>query len=228
MSLAYRKMANYVKPREVKRTMPLQTTALRGEADYIPSPTRWDQSKMEQHWIEQSVQGDKTAFSNIVKMHLPAIVALAKRMLNSEAEAEDLAQEVLISLWQKLDAYDQAKGKLSTWIYRITANRCLDRLRERKVDQLDDDYDQEVPPRQEKELFEKQMRKSVEATLNKLPPRQKLALVLFHYQGHSLKEIAEILDAGEEAIESLLARARRTLKQTLLPSWQQYMQKEGR
>ncbi len=200
--------------------------ALSGEEGIAPSPSGWDQLGMEQQWIEAAKAGDKASFANLIKLHLPAILALAKRMLGNEAEAEDLAQDVLIGLWKDLKKFDPARSKLSTWIYSITSNRCIDKLRKRQIDQLDDDFDQPVPEHQEQELFNKQIGKMVEQKLDGLPPRQKLALVLFHYEGHSLKEIAAITSTSEDAVESLLARARRTLKQTLLPSWQLVKQAE--
>lgn len=135
-------------------------------------------------------------------------------------QAEDLAQDVLLSLWQNLKKYDPQRGKFSTWAYRITANRCLDRLRRKKVDQLDENYDKPIPAKQHNTLFEKQVRAKVDAEMDCLPERQKLALVLFHYQGNSLQEIAEIMESSVDAIESLLARARRTLKTKLRPIWE--------
>ena len=204
-----------------------QSIALHGEGETSPSlellgshnardPFNGrEQGKMEQQWIEAASKGDKVAFGKLVTKHLPAIHALAKRMLGSDAEAEDIAQDVLIGLWRDLSSYDCEKAQLSTWIYRITSNRCIDTLRKRRPDQLDDDFDQPVPEHQENELFNKQLAALVGEQMDQLPPRQKLALILFHYNGHSLNEIADIMESSSDAVESLLARARRQLKKVL-------------
>lgn len=181
---------------------------------------------MEQQLIERAKSGDQLAFKALVTSSLPKVMGLAMQMLGNQAEAEDLAQEVMLSLWQNIDQYDPEKGRLTTWTYRITANRCLDRLRQRKVDQLDEDYDEPVEADQYSGLFEKQVRDEIGTAMADLPERQQLALTLFHHEGHSMQEIAEILDASVEAVESLLARARRNLKKTLQPLWQHVKEDE--
>lgn len=181
---------------------------------------------MDQQLIVRAQNGDKLAFQLLVKEFLPMISGLAYRMLNDKAEAEDLAQEVMLKLWQNLKSYDSSRAQLSTWIYKIASNRCLDQLRRKKPDQLADDYDEIVPPSQDNELYEKQINKKVESALQDLPERQRLALVLFHYQGNSLTETGQIMECSSEAIESLLARARRSLKVSLKPIWQQMEQEK--
>ncbi|GJM01808.1 MAG: hypothetical protein DHS20C08_03090 [Rhodomicrobium sp.] len=176
--------------------------------------------EMEQQLIERAKAGDRQAFQEIVSQSLPNVTGLAFQMLGNQTEAEDLAQDVMLSLWQNIDKYDPEKAKLSTWTYRITANRCLDKLRRRKVDQLDDNYDAPIEATQHSDLFEKQVSTEIGKALDELPERQKLALTLFHYQGHSMQEVSEIMDCSVEAIESLLARGRRGLKSSLKPLWQ--------
>ncbi len=175
---------------------------------------------MQEELIKQAQNGDLPSFQKLVQQSLPNVVALSYKMLGNSAEAEDIAQEVMLSLWQNLDKYDSERGKLSTWLYRITTNRCLDRLRQRKVDQLDENYDMAIEADQDETIFNKQIGTMVDDKLKALPERQYSALILFHYQGHSLQEIAEILECSSEAVESLLARARRAMKKDLKPLWQ--------
>ena len=181
---------------------------------------------MEQELIVRAQTGDKAAFQQLVHQSLPNVIGLSYQMLGDRTEAEDLAQEVLLSLWQNIEKYDPERGRLSTWVYRITANRCLDRLRRKKVDQLDDDYDAPVEAEQHDALFDKQVSKEIDGAMQDLPERQQLAVTLFHYQGHSMQEIGEILDCSVDAVESLLARARRSLKQTLAPLWDHVQEDE--
>lgn len=181
---------------------------------------------MEQQLIKNAQNGDRAAFQQLLSQNLPNILGLSFRMLNDKAQAEDLAQDVMLKLWQNLKDYDNSRGKLSTWVYRITANRCLDQLRKKTPDQLDENYDAPGTENQHQDLLNKQISGEVDDVLNELPDRQRLALILFHYQGHSLTEIGQIMECSAEAVESLLARARRTLKTTLKPVWSQMQEHE--
>ena len=181
---------------------------------------------MDQQLVDRALKGDRQAFQRLLQSCLPNMLSLAHRMLNDQALAEDLAQEVMLKVWNKLDTYDASKAKLSTWIYKITANLCLDHLRRRREDQLDEDYDAPVSAQQHQDLFNKQIRAQVDDILSALPERQRLALVLFHYQGHSLQEISQIMACSRETTESLLSRARRSLKTSLKPVWQQLQDDE--
>lgn len=201
----------------------LRKPLLRDEAHSGQQPHKRNTGKigaMDQKLIERVQNGDKAAFQKLVSQTLPKVTGLAVQMLGNQTEAEDLAQEVMLSIWQNIDKYDPEKAKLSTWTYRITANRCLDRLRRRKVDQLDDDYDAPIEASQHNELFNKQVQSEIGKALDELPERQRLALTLFHYQGNSMQEMSEIMNCSIPAIESLLARARRGLKSELAPLWQ--------
>ncbi len=181
---------------------------------------------MDKQLVESALNGDRQAFQRLLQSCLPSVLSLAHRMLNDQALAEDLAQEVMLKVWNKLDTYDASKAKLSTWVYKITANLCLDHLRRKREDQLDEEYDAPVSAQQHQDLFDKQIRVQVDEVLTNLPERQRLALVLFHYQGHSLQEISQILECSREATESLLSRARRRLKTSLKPVWQQLQDDE--
>ncbi len=102
---------------------------------------------------------------------------------------------------------------------RIATNVCLDRLRKRKEDQWDDSYDQPLDPSQQKTVEDRELAARVEAALRGLPDRQRLALVLCHYEELSMTEAAGIMETSVEAVESLLSRARRSLKQRLAAEW---------
>ena len=135
------------------------------------------------------------------------------------------AEEPALNLFNPRSGMDE--HITSTWIYRITANKCLDRLRKKTPDQLPEDYDAATDAEQDKTLYDKQLASLMEKSLKTLPERQYLALTLFHYQGLKMQEVAEIMDCSSEAVESLLARARRSLKQKLKPTWQEYREGES-
>lgn len=163
--------------------------------------------------------GDKDAYALLVRRHLPRVLAVTRRMLGSEALAEEAAQEALLRLWTHAGSYEPEKAKLTTWLTRITANICLDRLRKRSEEPWPENFDVAVPPSQEREYSDGQVAAKVNEALQTLPERQRLALVLCHYEDMSMSEAAGVMETTPEAIESLLSRALRTLRRQLEPEW---------
>ena len=170
--------------------------------------------------LARTAGGDRLAYAALVKRHLPRVLALARRMLGSEASAEDAAQEAFVRLWTHAASYDDSRALLTTWLTRIATNVCLDRLRKRQEEPWDDSYDQPQAASQEKTLGDRQLANRVETELRALPDRQRLALVLCHYEDLSMAQTAQIMETSVEAVESLLGRARRSLKQRLAGEWQ--------
>ena len=163
--------------------------------------------------------GDKDAYALLVRRHLPRVLAVTRRMLGSEALAEEAAQEAMLRLWTHAGSYEPEKAKLTTWLTRITANICLDRLRKRSEEPWPENFDVALPANQEREFMEGQVAAKVNEALQTLPERQRLALVLCHYEELSMTEAAAVMETTPEAIESLLSRARRTLRRRLEPEW---------
>jgi RNA polymerase sigma-70 factor (ECF subfamily) len=169
--------------------------------------------------VARVANGDRDAYGVLVRRHLPRVLAVTRRMLGSEALAEEAAQEALLRLWTHAGSYDPAKARLTTWLTRITANLSLDRLRKRDEEAWPENFDVAMPARQEQALMQGQVAQKVNAALQTLPERQRLALVLCHYEELSMAEAAAVMDTTPEAIESLLSRARRSLRQQLEPEW---------
>lgn len=169
--------------------------------------------------IARCACGDRVAYAALVKRQLPRVFAVTRRMLGNEAAAEDAAQEALLRLWTHASSYDPSKAMLSTWLTRIATNLCLDRLRKRQEEQWDDSYDAPLPPDQETTVGNRQLTERVDAALRALPERQRTALVLCHYEDMSMAEAASVMETTVEAVESLLGRARRSLKQLLASEW---------
>lgn len=163
--------------------------------------------------------GDARAFSVLVEAQLDRLLAAARRVLGNDAEAEDVAQEALLRLWRNADKWQPGRARVSTWLYRVAVNLSIDRLRGRKETAMSEPPDSAVAPAQQRSVEEEELKVRMDRALQDLPERQRLALVLFHYQGLSMAEVAELLEASVEAIESLLARARRTLKTKLARQW---------
>jgi RNA polymerase sigma-70 factor (ECF subfamily) len=165
-------------------------------------------------------EGEAQAFRALVDRHLPTVVAIARRMLRDDAEAEDVAQETLLRLWRNAASLELGEGGVRPWLRRVAANLCIDRVRAQKNTTLGDTLPEEVEPAgQVTRLAERELGRRVDAALKALPERQRLALTLFHYEGMSQIEVGEVMGISDEAVESLLARARRTLKGSLKDEW---------
>ncbi len=157
--------------------------------------------------------GDGQAATDLAARLLPRVLAQATRMLSDHAEAEDVAQEAMMRLWKIAPDWRQGEAQVSTWMYRVVANLCTDRLRKRRgamsLDQVAEPVDgtPSVTARMQTDL---RMRALSDA-LAQLPDRQAQAVALRHLEGLSNPEIAQIMDISVRSVESLTARGKRAL-----------------
>lgn len=181
----------------------------------------WGSIRLEQPSDDELVaavaSGDEAACRVLMDRHLMRMVALARRMLGNQADAEEVAQEVFLRVWTHADRWEPGKAQFGTWLHRVATNLCLDRLRKKRpTDDIDDMPDlASGEPDPERQLEQVQLAARIEAALQELPERQRAAIVLSHYQGLGNIEAAEILGVTVEAVESLLSRARRQLRASL-------------
>lgn len=165
--------------------------------------------------IARTKSGDNTAFQILLHRYLPMINSYAVRMLGNQADAADICQEVFIRFWQKSDTFDPGRAKLSTWLHQIAHNLCIDHFRKHRNTTFADDEEvaegeSQIEPEQSQSEIEDGLK--VKHAISQLPERQRSALLFCHYQGLSNKQAADILDVSVDALESLLARARRSLR----------------
>lgn len=161
-------------------------------------------------------EGDERAARELVERHLPRMLALARRMLRNATEAEDVAQDVFLRVWKHAKRWRAREAKFDTWLHRVAINLCYDRLRRRPTRPLDAAPDAVDPgPRPGEALAARQVARVVERALARLPERQRAAIVLCHYQELGNIEAAKALGVSVEALESLLARGRRSLREML-------------
>jgi len=160
--------------------------------------------------------GDGPACAALVDRHLSRILGLAGRMLGNRAEAEEVAQEVFLRVWQQAGRWRAGEARFSTWLHRVAVNLCQDRLRRRRETSLEAAGDPPSPdPPPEAALQRDAVVARVGAALRQLPERQRTAILLSHYQELGNVEAAAVLGVSVEALESLLARGRRRLKELL-------------
>ncbi len=176
-------------------------------------------SRSDTDLLESYAAGDQSAARALTARLVPGIHALAWRMLNDHAEAEDVTQEAMLRLWRIAPNWSDRGAQVSTWLYRVATNLCIDRLRKRgrnvateEVPELPDGVPEVVAKMEADERA-----RALKDALTDLPERQRTAIILRHFEDRTNPEIAEILDASVEAVESLLSRARRTLASRLAP-----------
>jgi RNA polymerase sigma-70 factor, ECF subfamily len=158
-------------------------------------------------------RNEPAAVRGLVARKLPRLLALAVRILGDRSEAEDVAQDVFLRIWRRAPTWQPGKAKFDTWMHRVALNLCYDRLRLRREQAMAEPPDQIDPgPAPDHGLHERSEQERIEAALAALPDRQREAIVLQYYQGFSNIEAADILGISVEALESLLARARRNLR----------------
>jgi RNA polymerase sigma-70 factor (ECF subfamily) len=163
--------------------------------------------------LERIARGDMAAVSALVSRKLPRLLSLGRRMLNDPVEAEDVAQETFVRTWKQAATWVPGKARIDTWMHRVALNLCYDRLRRRRDTVNSDDVeivDDAAGPSAQME--QAQTASALQKALAKLPERQRTAITLNYYQEMSNIEAAAVMGVSIEALESLLARARRTLR----------------
>ncbi|CUH65689.1 Sigma-W factor [Thalassovita gelatinovora] len=156
--------------------------------------------------------GDADAARSLNLRLTPRAFAQAMRMLGNRAEAEDVAQDAMLRLWKIAPEWRQGEAKVTTWLYRVVANLCTDRLRRKRsvaIDAIPEPEDESASAADG--IQDAARMNALYAALDELPERQRQAVVLRHIEGLGNPEIAEILEISTEAVESLTARGKRAL-----------------
>ena len=163
--------------------------------------------------------GDKRAAQDLTERLVPRVFSVALRVLGDRSEAEDVAQDAMMRLWRMAPEWQPGKAKVSTWLYRVTMNLCLDikrrqRARTVPLDKVPELADEALNAMDH--LQHKARADALQQALMTLPDRQRQAAVLRHIEDISNPEIAEIMDISTEAVESLTARGKRALSSALV------------
>lgn len=183
-----------------------------------PRPSKPDESRLRE--IADTLgQRKELEFEELYNEHKGRVFSTAYRYLGNRADAEDVTQDVFVKVYKNMDRF-RGEAAVSTWIYRITVNTCLDFLRRRKRQatvSLEDCVEPSTGPEGFKRL--------VESMAAKLPEAYRKVFILYDIQGLKHSEIARVLGITEGASKSLLHRARAQLRQRLRPyvkDWQRH------
>jgi len=176
--------------------------------------------------MAETAQGDEHAFELLVERHQSRMLNLIYRFVGNRTQARDLAQEVFIRVWQAASRY-KPRAKFTTWIYRISANLCLNELKSSARKKLffseslveegrTPNEESNVSPSAEDILLAEERSRQISHALRSLPENQRMALILKRYENLSYHEIAKIMECSVSAVESLLVRAKGNLKEKLV------------
>src|SRR5438105_10935332 len=167
---------------------------------------------------------DTGAFEQLIERHQALVAGTVARMLGSNSDVEDIAQQVFIRVWKSAGRY-VARAKFTTWLLKITRNLVFNEMRRAKRHphlpvQIEPEGD-EIPLKDEATaapdaaLLHTELQAAIEKAITLLPETQRMALVLRRYEELSYEEIAEVLDLSVPAVKSLLFRARTELRERL-------------
>lgn len=163
----------------------------------------------------RAAEGDMDAFEELVQRHQRVSLNVAYRFLADAAQAEDIVQEAFLRVLAAASRYRPAAG-FRTYLYNVIWHLCVDHYRKRRPQSLDLLPAREDPSAGPAELAAAQERAAlVREAVGALPPRQRMALVLKHFEGLSYQEIGRALDCSPTAVDALLVRAKRKLKDRL-------------
>lgn len=160
-------------------------------------------------------KGDEAAYRLLSRRHVPAMLGLARRILGNAADAEDVVQEAMLRVWTHAPSW-QPLAAFRTWLTRIVVNLCLDR--KRKAPWVDLDQAGEIvdpAPNAGEEAERNERDRLVDAAIGQLPDRQRTAVVLTYGEGMSNADVAEAMGTTVSAVETLLVRAKQSLRRAL-------------
>jgi RNA polymerase sigma-70 factor (ECF subfamily) len=162
--------------------------------------------------------GNRAAFDVLTRRHLRKSLSLACRIVHGRHDAEEVVQDAFLQVWRHANHWRGDRARFTTWLHRIVVNRSLDYWRRRRFAPLEDAADILTPlPDAQAIVEERQLASRVDAAISALPDRQRVALSLCYYEELSAAEAAGVLKMSVSAMESLLVRARCTLREKLQP-----------
>jgi RNA polymerase sigma-70 factor, ECF subfamily len=185
---------------------------------------RSDEDTEDVRLMQLVAEGDTSAFEQLIERHQALVAGTVARMLGSNSDVEDIAQQVFIRVWKSARRY-VPRAKFTTWLLKITRNLVFNELRRSKrhahvplqsepgAEEIS--LKDETNPAPDASLLETELQRAIEEAIMQLPESQRMALVLRRYEQLSYEQIAEVLDLSVPAVKSVLFRARTELRTRL-------------
>jgi RNA polymerase sigma-70 factor, ECF subfamily len=169
----------------------------------------------ERELVERCRSGDERAFQELVDRHKDLVFALIARTVQDRSRAEDLAQDVFLRIHRGLP-YFRGEARLSTWIYRIVANVCLqDHGRVPRTSTIDDERAAQAVSVVDRQFTDLEVRDRLEKAIARLPPNYRLLIAAHYLQGVQYEELAEALQLPLGTVKTQLYRAKQQLRRLL-------------
>jgi RNA polymerase sigma-70 factor (ECF subfamily) len=168
--------------------------------------------------IQSCLKGNQDSFAELVTRYKNLIYSVILRMVNDREEANDLAQDVFLKIYKNLDKY-YPDYRFSTWVIRIATNHVIDYRRRKKQDSiaLDDvEFEMGTDESPESAYIAKERKNELKQVVSDLPDMYKIPIVLYHEQGLSYQEIADIIHEPLSKVKNRIFRGRRILKESLM------------
>jgi len=180
---------------------------------------------LDQPLVSRCLDGDEAAWEELVRQHTRQVYGLCFRFTNSAQEAQDLTQDVFLRVFKTIKTFRSAEGSFHTWLARVTRNLLIDHYRRTRQERVTDSIEEQLPMLQEKggsaaarpdqALAGQEASAILQATLQKLSPDLREAVILRDLQEMEYREIAEVLDIPEGTVKSRINRGRAELARLL-------------
>ena len=174
--------------------------------------------------IRQFIEGDKSAFQILVKRHKEKVRNIIYLTMNNSALVDDIAQDVFVTIYRNLKNF-RFESQFTTWLYRITVNKCKDYLRRMNVRKIFSPLDEGIEASEYSSPVEnRDVSKIVTEAISKLPVKLRMPLILKDIEGFSYQEISETLNCEMGTVKSRIFRGREKLKEILQPLEKELME----
>jgi RNA polymerase sigma-70 factor (ECF subfamily) len=180
---------------------------------------------LDQPLVSRCLDGDEGAWEDLVRQHTRQVYGLCFRFTNSAQEAQDLTQDVFLRVFKTIKSFRSAEGSFHTWLARVTRNLLIDHYRRTRQERVTDSIEEQLPmleeaggaaaARPDQALAGREASEILQATLQKLSPDLREAVILRDLQEMEYREIAEVLDIPEGTVKSRINRGRAELARLL-------------
>src|SRR5664279_4576666 len=205
---------------ENRRTETAPTVGVHGSRNLVENTLDPDSSL-----VSRCLRGDETAWEELVRLNTRKVYGLCYRFTGSGSEAQDLTQEVFLRIFRTLRTFRSQEGSFGTWLARVTRNLLIDHYRRTRQERVTDSIEEQLPmleeagaaaaPRPDQALAGREASQILQATLQRLSPDLREAVILRDLQEMEYREIAEVLDIPEGTVKSRINRGRAELARLL-------------